>query len=157
MWRSLFRMATLYLATMRCWGTVFGVGLTWISASTCLMRIQVGPRRNILTLFYCFVDLSSLWGKWNKKSPLKKNFRGAVSRGLQWPRSLADQDCHHVTHWWLQVQCLSPLPCQSHCPRWLPCSSQSQHSRWPSCHSQSQHSKWPPNQGQLPRWPPCHS
>ncbi len=50
--------------------TVFGVGLTWISASTCLMRIQVGPWCNILTLFYCFVDLSSLWGKWKRKSPL---------------------------------------------------------------------------------------
>ncbi len=25
-------------------------------------------------------------------------FRGAVGRGLQRPRSLADQDCHHATH-----------------------------------------------------------
>ncbi len=49
-------------------------------------------------------------------SPKKKNLGGggvAVGRGLQWPWSPAGQDCHHATHWRLQVQCLSPLPCHT--------------------------------------------
>ncbi len=108
------------------------------------MRIQVGPWRNLLTLFYCFVDLSSLWGKWKRTSPLNSFFRGG-SR----PWAPVATNCHHTTHWWLQVQCLSPLPCQSQFPRWLLCSSQSQHSRWPPGHSQSKHSKWPPCQSRL--------
>ncbi len=75
----------------------FWSGLTWISASTCLMRIQVGPWRNILTvLLFCGSEFTV--GEVEEEVSPKHFFAGgAVGRGLQWPRSPADQGCQLAT------------------------------------------------------------